>query len=78
MLRSIFAICLALQSFDSVKAISLAKRDVPAVVALDVERNHVTDPAARDLRRKRSSTLSQTLDNEVSIPWLFHFSCISA
>ncbi|OKL56926.1 putative aspartic-type endopeptidase opsB [Talaromyces atroroseus] len=67
MLRSIFAICLAIQSFDTAKAISLAKRDVPAVVALDVGRNHVTDPAGRDLRRKRSMTLSQTLDNEETL-----------
>lgn len=66
MWRDIFTIFLALQPLHAVGALSLAKRDKAAVVALHVSRNYVSDPVARDIRRKRSLTVSQTLDNEVS------------
>ncbi|KAF4223719.1 hypothetical protein CNMCM6457_000001 [Aspergillus fumigatiaffinis] len=43
------------------------KRDVPAVVSLDIKRSISSDPVARDrVRRKRDKTVGQTLDNEVS------------
>ncbi|OXV07882.1 hypothetical protein Egran_04354 [Elaphomyces granulatus] len=49
----------------SVDALSLSARDVPAVMTLDVRRRHILDPVSRDRwRRKRSKTVSQTLDNE--------------
>jgi hypothetical protein len=66
MWRDIFTLFLAIQPLHTVQALSLAKRDRAAVVALDVSRNHVLDPVARDIRRKRSLTVSQTLNNEVS------------
>lgn len=66
MWRDIFTIFLAIQPLHAVQALSLVKRDKAAVVALDVSRNHVSDPVARDIRRKRSLTVSQTLGNEVS------------
>lgn len=40
-------------------AISLHKRDAPAVVRLSIERRQIADPAQRDrLRRKRDATVS--------------------
>ena len=47
--------------------LNLVQRDVPAVVDMSIKRKEVPDPVARDrVRRvKRSSTVSQTLDNEV-------------
>lgn len=66
MWRDIFTIFLAMQPLQAVQALSLAKRDTAAVVAIDVSRNHVSDPVARDMRRKRSLTVSQKLNNEVS------------
>lgn len=68
MLRNILAISLALQSFDVAEAISLAKRDAPAVVKFDIGRRNVTNPVARDnaRRKKRSNTVNETLDNAVS------------
>lgn len=67
MWRDILTIFLAIQPLHAVQALSLAKRDKAAVVALDVSRNHVSDPVARDVRRKRSLTVSQTLDNEETL-----------
>lgn len=47
--------------------LTLAKRDVPSVVDMSIQRKEVSDPVARDRvrRMKRSSTVSQALDNEV-------------
>jgi hypothetical protein len=57
---------LALLICPPVEALWLRERDVPAVVGLDIERKHVSDPAGRDrARRKRDKTVSQLLDNEV-------------
>lgn len=45
----------------------LVQRDVPSVVDMSIQRKEVLDPVARDRvrRMKRSSTVSQALDNEV-------------
>lgn len=52
-------------------ALNLIPRDGPAaVVNLNINRKHVQNPATRDqlrMRRRQSQTVSQTLDNEVSI-----------
>ena len=50
-------------------ALHLVPRDSPAaVVNLHINRKHVQDPAKRDqLRRRQTKTVSQTLDNEVSL-----------
>jgi hypothetical protein len=45
--------------------LSLYQRDNPAVVQMDIQRKDVVDPVTRDRRRKRSSTVTQSLDNEV-------------
>jgi hypothetical protein len=47
--------------------LTLVQRDVPAVVDMSIQRKEVSDPVARDRvrRMKRSSTVSQALDNEV-------------
>jgi hypothetical protein len=46
--------------------LTLHQRDVPSVVNLDIQRNDVADPVARDrMRRKRNKIISQALDNEV-------------
>jgi hypothetical protein len=66
MMWSTLAFLLAVANFDVGQAISLHKRDVSTVVALDITRNHVPDPATRDLRR-RSMTVIESLDNEVSM-----------
>jgi hypothetical protein len=44
--------------------LTLHQRDNPAVVKMDIQRKDV-DPVTRDRRRKRSSTVTQSLDNEV-------------
>lgn len=64
------AVFLAIANFDAGQAISLHKRDTPTVVSLDITRTHVSDPVARDLRR-RSMTVLESLENEVSYsaPW---------
>lgn len=52
---------------ETVEALILQRREVPAVVTLDIKRNDVSDPVMRDrARRKRdTTTVSQALDNEV-------------
>jgi hypothetical protein len=47
--------------------LTLVQRDVPSVVDMTIQRKEVSDPVARDRvrRMKRSSTVSQALDNEV-------------
>ncbi|EED12554.1 aspartic-type endopeptidase (OpsB), putative [Talaromyces stipitatus ATCC 10500] len=67
MWRNTLTLFLAIQSMHTVQALSLAKRDTAAVLALDVSRNHVSDPVARDMRRKRSLTVSQALNNEETL-----------
>ncbi|KAL2862964.1 pepsin-like aspartic protease [Aspergillus lucknowensis] len=40
----------------------------PAVLALDIHRNEILDPVARDrIRRKRDQTVSQAIDNEEAL-----------
>lgn len=47
----------------------LRQSGLPAVVELNIRRNDVVDPIARDqTRRKRDKTVSQLIDNEVR--WL--------
>lgn len=47
-------------------ALTLRKRDAPAVIALDTERSDVDDPVVRDLLRRRNGhTVGQSLDNKV-------------
>lgn len=59
-------LCLAASLAASVDALELRQRDVPAVVGLDFQRKHVSDPVTRDrVRRKRDKTVTETLDNEV-------------
>lgn len=49
--------------------LNLRQRDSPAVVGLDINRNDISDPVARDRKRlKRDKTVSTVLDNEVC--WL--------
>lgn len=58
--------CLGLQGTT---ALTLHRRDLPAVVSLDIKRNNAVDPVARDrMRRKRDKTVEQNLDNEVCRP----------
>lgn len=45
--------------------ITLHQRENPAVVQMDIQRNEIADPVARDQARRKRSTISQTLDNEV-------------
>lgn len=45
--------------------ITLHRRDNPAVVQMDIQRKDVLDPVARDRVRRKRSTVSQALDNEV-------------
>lgn len=53
-------------ALPSVDALLLRKRDEPAVVGLDIQRKHVSNPVSRDhQRRKRVKTVDQVLDNEV-------------
>ncbi|KAH8689716.1 putative aspartic-type endopeptidase [Talaromyces proteolyticus] len=66
-MQSILAILVTVTAFDAVKAFSLYKKDVPTVVALEISRNHVLDPAVRDLKRRRSMTVNETLDNEETL-----------
>lgn len=61
------AFFLAIAYFDVGQAIALHKRDSANVVALDISRNHVPDPVARDLRRRSTMTVLELLDNEVSM-----------
>ncbi|PYI10906.1 acid protease [Aspergillus sclerotiicarbonarius CBS 121057] len=62
-------VAVSLVSLDTSKALTLRQREIPAVVALDVKRNDVSDPVARDrARRKRdTTTVSQALDNEETL-----------
>ena len=48
-------------------ALRLVKRDgTPSVVGLGIQRKPVADPVKRDrLRKRQSSTVTVTLDNEV-------------
>ncbi|KKK14764.1 putative aspartic-type endopeptidase (OpsB) [Aspergillus ochraceoroseus] len=49
-------------------ALVLRERDVPAVVTLNIQRNDISDPVARDrVRRKRDYTVEQTIDNEETL-----------
>lgn len=47
--------------------ITLHRRDNPAVVQMDIQRNDISNPVARDQARRKRSTVSQALDNEVHI-----------
>ncbi|OJJ38562.1 hypothetical protein ASPWEDRAFT_48769 [Aspergillus wentii DTO 134E9] len=59
------AISLAL---PSLAALTLCRRDIPAVVPLQIERNDIPDPVSRDrARRKRDKTVSQAIDNEETL-----------
>ncbi|KAB8213900.1 putative aspartic-type endopeptidase opsB [Aspergillus novoparasiticus] len=61
----LLAACLGLQGTT---ALTLHRRDLPAVVSLDIKRNNAVDPVARDrLRRKRDKTVEQNLDNEETL-----------
>ncbi|KAJ9198492.1 hypothetical protein DTO027B5_2755 [Paecilomyces variotii] len=61
-------LCLAASLAASVDALELRQRDVPAVVGLDFQRKHVSDPVTRDrVRRKRDKTVTETLDNEETL-----------
>ncbi|KAL5366684.1 aspartic peptidase domain-containing protein [Aspergillus floccosus] len=54
--------------WQSTGAITLHRRELPAVVTLDIKRKDVTDPVQRDrIRRKRDKTVSQDLDNEQTL-----------
>ncbi|KAJ5545358.1 hypothetical protein N7535_006253 [Penicillium sp. DV-2018c] len=48
--------------------LTLHRREVPAVVQMDIQRRDVLDPVTRDrVRRKRTSTVNQALDNEETL-----------
>ncbi|KZF21298.1 aspartyl protease [Xylona heveae TC161] len=50
------------------EAIQLIERDNPAVFGLDIQRRTVSNPAQRDrLRRRDTTTVSETLDNEETL-----------
>lgn len=52
-------------------ALSLAKRDVPAVVHADIQRRQPTlDPIARDRLRKRQGTVQANLDNQQTLYYI--------
>ena len=50
--------------------LTLHHRDNPAVVQMDIQRKDVADPVARDQARRKRATVSQALDNEVSMIYL--------
>jgi hypothetical protein len=58
---------LATLAVPALGKLTLVQRDVPSVVDMSIQRKEVSDPVARDRvrRMKRSSTVSQALDNEV-------------
>ncbi len=60
-------VLLATLAAPALGKLNLVQRDVPAVVDMSIKRKEVPNPVARDRvrRMKRSSTVSQTLDNEV-------------
>jgi hypothetical protein len=61
-------IYLAVLLHGSVNALSLQRRNVPAVFQMDISRGEVIDPIVRDrTRRKRAKTLNHSLDNEVCV-----------
>lgn len=66
-MKAVTLLCLAVSlATSSAGALELSKRDVPAVVGLDIQRKYVSNPVTRDrIRRKRDKTVSETLDNEV-------------
>ncbi|KAJ5902481.1 hypothetical protein N7495_003009 [Penicillium taxi] len=48
--------------------LNLKRSENPTAVGFDIQRKHVANPVARDqARRKRSSTVTQTLDNEETL-----------
>ena len=51
--------------------ITLHRRENPAVVQMDIQRNDISNPVARDQARRKRSTVSQALDNEVHISYLY-------
>ncbi|KAB8069809.1 putative aspartic-type endopeptidase opsB [Aspergillus leporis] len=54
--------------YQGIAALTLHKRDVPAVVSLGIKRRDVADPVVRDrMRRKRDKTIGQSLDNEETL-----------
>lgn len=57
-------------AFPGADAILLEKRDVPAVVGLDIQRKRASDPVRQDQLRKRGKTVSAVLDNTVCLPTL--------
>lgn len=67
---SLISLAVLQLAFPGADALLLQKRDVPAVVGLDIQRKHVSDPVRQDQLRKRDKTVSQVLDNEVCLPIL--------
>ncbi|KAI9766814.1 MAG: hypothetical protein M1840_006289 [Geoglossum simile] len=64
---SIYAIATGVLSLGA-GAIRLVERDQPAVVQFSIERRKVGSPIERDrLRRRQSQTITQILDNELSL-----------
>ena len=65
--RTLSALVAASLATSSI-ALSLVERGdaSPAVVALDIQRKHIQDPAKRDLHR-RQQVVSETLDNLVRL-----------
>lgn len=56
-------------AFSGVNGLSLLQRAEPAVVSFNIQRDTRRDPVNQDrLRRKRSKTIAQPLDNEVMLP----------
>jgi len=62
-------VLLATLTAPALGKLNLVQRDVPAVVDMTIKRKEVPNPVARDRvrRMKRSSTVSQTLDNEETL-----------
>lgn len=60
---------LATLAVPALGKLNLVQRDVPSVVDMSIQRKDVSDPVARDQirRSKRSTTVSQALDNEVCL-----------
>jgi len=62
-MKYLFSTFAAAQLVSSAAALTLAPRDNPKVVGLDIQRRHVADPIAHDQLRRRAGTVQQTLDN---------------
>ena len=68
-MKHISTLALAASTIIGAEAITLQKRSngAPKVVEYEIERKHVANPVTRDRLRRRQNTISETLDNELTL-----------